>query len=65
MFTIFRCMIGDCTTAGGRSLTLMWSKGYGVQFDIFYSFSGPERHGKSSRNPPKPHEIVRKCVKSA
>lgn len=39
MFTIFRCMIGDCTTAGGRSLTLIWSQGYGVQFDIFYSFS--------------------------
>ena len=39
MFTIFRCMIGDCTTAGGRSLTLIWSQGYGVQFDVFYSFS--------------------------
>ncbi|CAJ1401008.1 unnamed protein product [Effrenium voratum] len=39
MFTIFRCMIGDCTTRGGRSLTLVWSQGYGVQFDVFYAFS--------------------------
>ncbi|CAK9005778.1 unnamed protein product [Durusdinium trenchii] len=39
MFTIFRCILGDCTTKGGRSLTLMWSHGYGVQFDVFYAFS--------------------------
>ncbi|CAE7247732.1 unnamed protein product [Symbiodinium natans] len=38
MFTIFRCMIGDCTSTGGRSLTAIWSDGYGWPFYLFYSF---------------------------
>eukprot|EP00930_Biecheleria_cincta_P031108 TRINITY_DN21583_c0_g1_i1.p1 TRINITY_DN21583_c0_g1~~TRINITY_DN21583_c0_g1_i1.p1 ORF type:complete len:823 (-),score=123.89 TRINITY_DN21583_c0_g1_i1:365-2833(-) len=37
MFTIFRCMTGDCTTMGGRSLTEIWSKGYGTRFSVFYA----------------------------
>lgn len=39
MFTVFRCMLGDCTTAGGRSLTVILSEGYGLQFRLFYSVS--------------------------
>ncbi|CAJ1363517.1 unnamed protein product [Effrenium voratum] len=39
MFSIFRCMIGDCTTKGGRSLTMIFSDGFGLRFDIFYAFS--------------------------
>lgn len=38
MFTIFRCMIGDCTSTGGRSLPAVWSDGYGWAFYVFYSF---------------------------
>ncbi|CAE7266570.1 unnamed protein product [Symbiodinium natans] len=39
MFSIFRCMIGDCTSAGGRSLTMIFSNGFGLRFDILYAFS--------------------------
>eukprot|EP00931_Biecheleriopsis_adriatica_P087580 TRINITY_DN62022_c0_g1_i1.p1 TRINITY_DN62022_c0_g1~~TRINITY_DN62022_c0_g1_i1.p1 ORF type:complete len:829 (+),score=152.08 TRINITY_DN62022_c0_g1_i1:39-2525(+) len=39
MFTIFRCMIGDCSTTGGRSLSMILSDGFGVRFDLLYSFS--------------------------
>mmetsp|Transcript_54126 Transcript_54126/g.97728 ORF Transcript_54126/g.97728 Transcript_54126/m.97728 type:complete len:885 (+) Transcript_54126:74-2728(+) len=37
MFTIFRCMIGECTSTAGRSLTMVFSDAFGVRFDIFYS----------------------------
>ncbi|CAE7783342.1 unnamed protein product [Symbiodinium sp. CCMP2456] len=39
MFSIFRCIVGECTTKGGRSLTMIFSDGFGVQFDIFYAGS--------------------------
>ncbi|CAK8993359.1 unnamed protein product [Durusdinium trenchii] len=39
MFSIFRCMISECTTKGGRSLTMIFSDGIGVEFDLFYSCS--------------------------
>jgi len=39
MNTIFRCMIGDCTTTGGRSLSMLLSDGFGLRWMIFYSFS--------------------------
>eukprot|EP00931_Biecheleriopsis_adriatica_P060677 TRINITY_DN36452_c0_g1_i1.p1 TRINITY_DN36452_c0_g1~~TRINITY_DN36452_c0_g1_i1.p1 ORF type:complete len:971 (+),score=164.37 TRINITY_DN36452_c0_g1_i1:19-2931(+) len=38
MFTLFRCMIGDCSTASGRSLSMLLSDGFGVRFDALYSF---------------------------
>jgi len=38
MFTIFRCMIGDCTSSGGRSLPIIWGQGWGLAFIMFYSF---------------------------
>jgi len=37
MFTVFRCMIGDCTTRSGRALAVELSKGFGVKFDLYYS----------------------------
>eukprot|EP00928_Gymnodinium_smaydae_P022884 TRINITY_DN19084_c0_g1_i2.p1 TRINITY_DN19084_c0_g1~~TRINITY_DN19084_c0_g1_i2.p1 ORF type:complete len:667 (-),score=56.15 TRINITY_DN19084_c0_g1_i2:277-2277(-) len=37
MFTIFRCMTGDCSTAGGRSLTMILSDGFGFRFDFVYT----------------------------
>ena len=39
MFSIFRCMIGDCTSAGGRSLTMILSNGFGLRFDLLYALS--------------------------
>eukprot|EP00930_Biecheleria_cincta_P088496 TRINITY_DN7773_c0_g1_i1.p1 TRINITY_DN7773_c0_g1~~TRINITY_DN7773_c0_g1_i1.p1 ORF type:complete len:1008 (+),score=189.64 TRINITY_DN7773_c0_g1_i1:39-3062(+) len=39
MMTLFRCMIGDCSTTGGRSLAMLLSDGFGLRFDIFYSLS--------------------------
>lgn len=39
MFLIFRCMIMDCTSAGGRSLTMIFSNGFGVRFDLLYALS--------------------------
>lgn len=36
MFTGFRCVLGDCTTKGGQSLTTHLSHGYGFYFDISY-----------------------------
>eukprot|EP00434_Breviolum_minutum_P008755 symbB.v1.2.007716.t3/scaffold479.1/size198797/8 len=39
MFSIFRCMIGDCTSAGGRSLTMIFSHGFGLRFDLLYALS--------------------------
>lgn len=39
MFSIFRCMIGECTSRGGRSLTMVFSDGFGLKFDFFYAFS--------------------------
>ncbi|CAE8608021.1 unnamed protein product, partial [Polarella glacialis] len=39
MFTIFRCMIGDCNSRGGRPLASAFSYGYGARFNIFYCFS--------------------------
>eukprot|EP00435_Cladocopium_sp_Y103_P070688 s502_g35.t2 len=37
MFSIFRCMISECTSKGGRSLTMIFSDGFGIQFDVFYA----------------------------
>eukprot|EP00930_Biecheleria_cincta_P088497 TRINITY_DN7773_c0_g2_i1.p1 TRINITY_DN7773_c0_g2~~TRINITY_DN7773_c0_g2_i1.p1 ORF type:complete len:1004 (+),score=216.96 TRINITY_DN7773_c0_g2_i1:88-3099(+) len=39
MNTIFRCMIGDCSTTGGRSLAMLLSDGFGLRWMIFYSVS--------------------------
>jgi hypothetical protein len=36
-FTVFRCMIGDCGTAGGQSLVVRLSKGFGLRFDVVYA----------------------------
>jgi len=36
MFTIFRFMLGDYSTAGGKSVLLSLSDGYGRRFDIFF-----------------------------
>ncbi|CAK0793716.1 unnamed protein product [Prorocentrum cordatum] len=35
-FTIFRCMIGDCSSKGGQSLPAHLSEGYKVRFDVVY-----------------------------
>jgi hypothetical protein len=35
-FTVFRCMIGDCSSRGGQSLTAHFSAGYKLAFDIVY-----------------------------
>lgn len=37
MFTTFRFMLGDSSTAGGKSLAVMFSQGYGSSFMILYS----------------------------
>lgn len=39
MFTTFRCLIGDCSTAGGRSLAAIFSEGYGLKFRFSYCVS--------------------------
>jgi hypothetical protein len=36
MFTVFRCMIGDCSSSGGQSLAAHLSAGYGLRFDFVY-----------------------------
>jgi hypothetical protein len=36
IFTIFRCMIGDCATRKGQSLIVHFSLGYGLRFEICY-----------------------------
>jgi hypothetical protein len=36
MFTVFRCMIGDCTSTGGQSLAAHLSAGFGIKFDVVY-----------------------------
>jgi len=38
MFTVFRCMIGDCSTKLGQSLTEHLSEGYGWKFNGVYCF---------------------------
>jgi len=38
MFTVFRCMLQDCTTKAGRSLTMELSDGFGLSFDLMYTF---------------------------
>jgi hypothetical protein len=35
-FTIFRCVIGDCTSRGGQSLPAHLSHGYGSTFEVTY-----------------------------
>jgi hypothetical protein len=35
-FTIFRCIIGDCSSKGGQSLAAHLSHGFGVRFDATY-----------------------------
>eukprot|EP00928_Gymnodinium_smaydae_P094501 TRINITY_DN7944_c1_g4_i1.p1 TRINITY_DN7944_c1_g4~~TRINITY_DN7944_c1_g4_i1.p1 ORF type:complete len:804 (-),score=157.39 TRINITY_DN7944_c1_g4_i1:178-2589(-) len=39
MFSVFRCMIGDCTSTGGKSLTMILSDGFGTRFDVVYAFN--------------------------
>jgi len=36
MFTVFRCVLGDCSTKGGQSLATHFSQGYGFTFDLCY-----------------------------
>jgi hypothetical protein len=38
MFTVFRCLISDCTTTAGENLVVHLSKGYGVLFQVVYGF---------------------------
>ena len=35
-FTVFRCILGDCTTADGENLVAIFSKGFGPAFDFVY-----------------------------
>jgi len=37
-FTVFRCIIGDCSSRGGQSLPAHFSAGYGLTFDFAYGF---------------------------
>jgi len=39
MFTVFRCIIGDCNSKGGRPLAAIFSHFYGWAFEGFYSLS--------------------------
>lgn len=39
MFSVFRCIIGDCTTKGGESLVMVFSDGFGMGFDLIYAFA--------------------------
>lgn len=39
MFTVFRCIIGDCNTKGGRPLAAIFSYFYGWRFEWFYGLS--------------------------
>jgi hypothetical protein len=36
MFTVFRCLIGDCSTTQGQSLVVHLAKGYGWRFYVVY-----------------------------
>jgi len=36
MFTLFRCLIGDCSTRTGQSLTAHFAEGYGTRFYVLY-----------------------------
>jgi len=38
MFTIFRCMLGDCSSKAGQSLVVHFSRGYGIRFMLVYCF---------------------------
>lgn len=38
MFTVFRCVLGDCNTRAGQSLTAHFSQEYGWKFDGVYCF---------------------------
>jgi hypothetical protein len=35
-FTVFRCIIGDCSSKGGQSLPGHFSRGFGMRFDVAY-----------------------------
>eukprot|EP00811_Abedinium_folium_P006883 NODE_1634_length_2414_cov_12.505028.p1 GENE.NODE_1634_length_2414_cov_12.505028~~NODE_1634_length_2414_cov_12.505028.p1 ORF type:complete len:726 (+),score=136.29 NODE_1634_length_2414_cov_12.505028:58-2235(+) len=37
MFTLFRCMIGDCSTRGGMAMVPWLAEGYGLQFYLTYT----------------------------
>lgn len=37
MFTVFRCMIGDCSSTGGQSLVMHFANHYGWKFSLPYS----------------------------
>jgi len=36
MFTVFRCLVGECSDGAGRSLLAMYSTDFGVPFNIAY-----------------------------
>mmetsp|Transcript_97519 Transcript_97519/g.303728 ORF Transcript_97519/g.303728 Transcript_97519/m.303728 type:complete len:805 (+) Transcript_97519:56-2470(+) len=36
IFTVFRCVLGDCSSKAGKSLTAAFSAGYGFAFDSVY-----------------------------
>lgn len=38
MFSVFRCILGDCTTKPGQSLVMVFSDGFGLGFDLIYAF---------------------------
>merc|ERR1719424_1967354 len=37
MFTVFRCVLGDCTDTTGKSLVPILSESYGMRFNITYA----------------------------
>eukprot|EP00404_Azadinium_spinosum_P061192 CAMPEP_0180697436 /NCGR_PEP_ID=MMETSP1038_2-20121128/3496_1 /TAXON_ID=632150 /ORGANISM="Azadinium spinosum, Strain 3D9" /LENGTH=371 /DNA_ID=CAMNT_0022728951 /DNA_START=425 /DNA_END=1540 /DNA_ORIENTATION=- len=37
MFTVFRCVSGDCSSSGGQALAPHFGKGYGWRFYVVYS----------------------------
>lgn len=39
MFTVFRCIIGDCNSKGGKPLAAIFSEFYGWRFEWFYGLS--------------------------
>jgi hypothetical protein len=39
MFTTFRCLIGECSTRLGQSLTVHMARGFGWKFYVWYCFS--------------------------
>merc|ERR1712018_846223 len=36
MMTVFRCLMGECNSRAGQSLTVHFSQGFGARFNIIY-----------------------------